>query len=391
MTQLEVLRSRMRLLFEGDVCQRSELEGLHADGWTDGALTVTVQPARQVTGFSVDGLIPDWWPSGTFVGVDLDGETIARADAVPGRFELACEVPLAAGRTVKICVHTSATAHDPALNRELGAYVAAIRFRTEGAAPFRCNVCGSQNADLEPILDPEGSACTGCGTNIRKRALAHLVGQTLFGKTLAVDEFPANCSAVGIGVSDDPELARRLKRVIPGYANTQFDTGLVNRTTRFLDIKRPAQRFLGSADLVTCSEVLEHVEPPVQPAFDGLYSLLRPGGTLILTTPYSLEQTVEHFPELHTWEMQRRGDTRVLINRTRHGNVQEFDQLRFHGGGDAALEMRVFGLEDILARLQAAGFTEVRVREENVPASGIFFRYNWGLPITARRPAPLSR
>ncbi|MHB1872370.1 MAG: class I SAM-dependent methyltransferase [Steroidobacteraceae bacterium] len=387
MTQLEQLRSRMQLQIEGDVCQRGAPQGLYADGWSNGALTVTVQPARRVAGFSVEGLIPDWWPAGTSIGVELDGEPAIETEAVPGNVNLACEARLAAGSIATVCIRTSATAHDLPQNRQLGAYVSALRFRCEGAAPFRCNVCGAAVADLEPLLDPEGSPCGGCGSNIRKRSLAHLVGNTLFGETLAIDEFPAHCTASGFGISDDLELARRLKRAIPRYVNTQFDAELVNRKAPFLDVKSPPRRLVGSADFVTCSEVLEHVEPPVQPAFDGLYSLLRPGGTLILTVPYTLDRTVEHFPDLHAWELRQRDGTRVLINRTRHGAVQEFDDLCFHGGGNAVLEMRVFGLEGIFANLKAAGFTEIRVRDENVLAHGIFLKYNWGLPITARRPA----
>jgi SAM-dependent methyltransferase len=376
------------LQIHGDVRQPFAPDGLYDDGWSNGALRVSVEPARDMEGFVVEGLIPEWWPPDSSIAIEVDGRTILQHDTIPGTFALDCSVPLYSGTSSTILVRTSTTAYDPSQDRYLGAYVAGLIFREAKSLQFRCNVCGTWGTlDLEGNLDPEGAICGGCSSNIRVRKVAQLVSDALFGRTFVLNEFPETPGVLALGISDSPAYAEFLKRAVPGYTNTQFDRALVNETTPFFDVVHPSTEFIGIADFVTCSEVLEHIEPPVQRAFDGLYSVLRPGGTLILTVPYTLERTVEHFPDLYQWRITRRGAKRVLMNRTRDGETQEFTNLRFHGGGADVLEMRVFGFEDILEHLKAAGFTDVRVHNENAPQHGIYLKYNWGLPFTARRPS----
>ena len=49
-----------------------------------------------------------------------------------------------------------------------------------------------------------------------------------------------------------------------------------------------------------------------------------------------------------------------------------------------------FALPDLLARLEAAGFVDVRVRREPNFAHGVWWPGRDGWPITARRPATAS-
>jgi hypothetical protein len=139
--------------------------------------------------------------------------------------------------------------------------------------------------------------------------------------------------------------------------------------------------------------VLEHVEPPVQRAFDGLFAILKPGGTLILTVPYTDGATVEHFPELRPnrfrWHLEKRSGRHVLVNVTASGEFQEFRDLRFHGGGEAVLEMRVFGCSDVLAKLAKAGFEQCAVLEDEYLPFGIKLGAI-GRPFTAIKPLPKS-
>lgn len=385
--QVERLRRRSAFPIEGDAALRGDIEGLYSDGWTNGRFTVTVECARRVTGFTVIVVVPDWWPAGSFMNIEVDGIPCEPIEAHPGRYELCCGVEICAGRPTTIRLYTSETVFQESLQRRLGVYIGLIRFEHGDAAPFDCNVCGARNAGLEEGVNPEGSLCRGCQSNMRQRAVAYLIGDALWGRKLAMGQFQPATAVVGVGVSDSPLFAAHVANRIPNYMNGQFDAALVGTGSPFLDITNPSEKFLNTADFVTCSEVLEHVQSPVQKAFDGLYAILRPGGTLILTVPHTLETTIEHFPELYEWRLEEREDARVLFNRTADGTLQEFTDVRFHGGGEDVLEMRVFGLEDILERLKAAGFTEIRVRDENVLDYGIFFRYPWGLPITAKRPS----
>ena len=58
----------------------------------------------------------------------------------------------------------------------------------------------------------------------------------------------------------------------------------------------------------------------------------------------------------------------------------------FHGGGEAVLEMRLFGLADLQRDIFArAGFVDVEVMADDVPQYGIRLE-PWSRPIVARRP-----
>ena len=99
----------------------------------------------------------------------------------------------------------------------------------------------------------------------------------------------------------------------------------------------------GSVDFITCTDVLEHVEPPIERAFDNMRRLLKPGGVAILTVPTTLEPaTREHFPDLHDWRIETEGEQRVVVNRRRDGTIERFDNLCFHGGEGLTLEFRLF-------------------------------------------------
>ena len=120
-----------------------------------------------------------------------------------------------------------------------------------------------------------------------------------------------------------------------------------------LDVCAPGEH-AGRYDLVVCSEVFEHVPPPVEPGFAGLFELLRPGGLLVFSVPYTADgETIEHFPDLHEYEILERDGGHVLRNTARDGHVQEHTGLVFHGGPGETLELRAFALPDVLARLRA--------------------------------------
>lgn len=254
---------------------------------------------------------------------------------------------------------------------------------TASAAPFQCNTCGASVTTVPyEALEREGGQCPRCGSTVRIRALTHLLSLALQGRSVpTVDWVPTRKTVYG--VSDWPGFAAYLHRVCR-YTNTQFDRDAFPDAT-FLDITVPAEGFIGKADALLCSDVLEHVSPPVQRAFDGLFSMLQPGGTLVFTVPYSLEETVEHFPDLYAWKLVELRGTPVLVNRTRSGMIETFEGLVFHGGGKAVLEMRLFGLKSLLVHLAAAGFVDVTVMPDDVLQYGIRLE-PWSRAITARRP-----
>ena len=258
--------------------------------------------------------------------------------------------------------------------------------RTAGAQRahrFTCNLCGTVAVAETRGWPRDTATCPGCGSAARFRALADLVARELFRSTDPLYALPARPDLAGVGMSDPLPLAALLGRRMR-YANTFY------HCEPRLDVCAPGEH-AGRYDLVVCSEVLEHVPPPIEPAFTGLYDLLRPGGLLLFSVPYRADgETVEHFPDLHDYDIVERDGEHVLRNTTRNGRHAEHGDLVFHGGPGETLELRFFALPDLLARLGAAGFVDVRVRREPNFAHGVWWPGRDGWPITARRPATAS-
>jgi SAM-dependent methyltransferase len=247
---------------------------------------------------------------------------------------------------------------------------------------FTCNICGARNRVPAAQLGRELASCDRCGSSVRTRSLLRALSLELFGVSLTLPEFPRVCSLRGLGMSDPSQYANGLAARFD-YRNTFYD-----REPRF-DIVRPAAEELGKYDFLISSEVFEHVPPPAATAFGNAFRLLKPHGVLLLTVPYSLEpSTTEHFPDLHDFGLARVSDRVLLVNRTRDGQVQVFDNLVFHvGWGEPSLEMRQFtesGLQEMLA---GAGFAGVHIHSDDDPAFGIVHKEAWALPIAARKGA----
>lgn len=227
-------------------------------------------------------------------------------------------------------------------------------------------------------LEREGGACVHCGIIMRYRALVHELSLRLFGASQPIGSFPRGAKRLtGIGMSDPEPLAGLLGAAL-GYTNTFF-----HKEPR-LDIQAPDRAFLDACDFVVSSDVFEHVAPPVSSAFTNARSLLRRGGVLVLSVPFVVDgETAEHFPNLHEYQLQRRGDRFVLLNRTREGIEEVHEDLCFHGGPGETLEMRLFSKSSLERDLIAADFSDVRFHQEPCFDFGIVWKHPWSVPVTA--------
>lgn len=242
---------------------------------------------------------------------------------------------------------------------------------------FRCNLCGK--AEVAP---DDAGRCAACGASVRTRSLIHVLSTELFGRSMVLPDFPVRPDIVGVGISDAFALAGPLACKFR-YTNTYY------HQEPLLDVTDPPQGWHGQCNFVVCSEILEHIPPPVSAGFRGLASLLKPRGVVVFTVPYVLaDPTVEHFPDLYEFRIERpaNGGPPVLHNRTRDGREQTFSDLKFHGGQGATLEMRLFARNPLLAEIHAAGLS-AKVYDEAVPEFGIVFP-KWSRPTALRLAAP---
>src|SRR5437667_5241822 len=242
---------------------------------------------------------------------------------------------------------------------------------------FLCNICGQTNTIA--VLEHEDSSCAGCGSNVRLRALIYLLSTELFGDGFILPDFPRLPGIKGLGLSDQASYADPLVKKFD-YTNTYYD-----REPR-LDITEAHPDRYGTCDFILSSDVFEHIAAPVERAFEEAYKLLKPHGVLCLSVPFSLdEQTVERFPDLHEYAIVDLKGSPVLINRSKDGKLEIRDDLIFHGGVGATLEMRLFSQKGLQQKLCEAGFQDAAFMTEAVPRFGIAFEGSWSLPLVARK------
>ncbi len=245
---------------------------------------------------------------------------------------------------------------------------------------YRCNICGRNCRSSLAQLNREERTCR-CRSSVRLRSVIHLLSLELFGRSLALPDFPSRPDLKGIGLSDGV-YHRRLARKL-GYVNTHY-----HKKPRLDITAAPDPSLEETLDFLISTEVFEHVAPPVSRAFENAYRLLKPGGVLILTVPYVPEgETLEHFPDLYRYALIKRGGRQVLRNVTREGVEQVYENLVFHGGRGSTLEMRLFSRQGLLGELERAGFKPVRINSEPQMDFGIYWKEPWSLPVVARKPA----
>lgn len=243
---------------------------------------------------------------------------------------------------------------------------------------FTCNICGAANTLEEVPWEPP--TCSGCNSNVRMRALIHLLSIELYGKPRPLSEFPRNKNIKGFGLTDDLLYATPLANTFD-YTNTFYDR------EPYLDLTEPHPEQYGTYDFILSSDVFEHVAPPVERAFEEACQLLKPNGFLCITVPSTAadEDTVEYYPELHEYSIVELGGEHILVNRKRDKTLAVHRDLEFHGGVGATLVMRLFSQRDLARKLQGCGFSEVVYQTASVETHGIVMAGQWSLPLVARK------
>jgi SAM-dependent methyltransferase len=244
---------------------------------------------------------------------------------------------------------------------------------------FTCNICSAANTvESEASLDRDSPVCPSCGSNVRFRWTIHAISLAVFGKSIPLSDFPEARHITAIGLSDEPLYANTLANKL-GYLNTFY-----HRDPQF-DITDSACGESSSLDFIIATEVFEHIPPPIQPAFNNLARLLKPDGFVVFSTPWRPDgYTTEHFPDLYRWTLTKIGEEYVLVNKTRSGKYELFDELVFHGGAGQTLEMRLFSRPSLEQHFLAAGL-QAEFPSEPCLKYGIIFNKPWSLPCILRK------
>lgn len=239
---------------------------------------------------------------------------------------------------------------------------------------FLCNCCLAVRRTTLTLDLREGLVCPSCGLNSRQRAILFAAQRT------SRERFFRKKNLRIVGVSDGAPIERAFKKRFGNvYTNFEF------HIEPFLDITKVDEALHSTTDIVTCSEVLEHVQPPIELAFTGLFNLLKPGGWLILSVPHRGADSPheEHFPIMTNSELINE-PILLLKGIDLEGNKREFLELVFHGGAGTTLEYRVFSETSLRDNLEKSGFKNIQAQSD-LRLIGCFWE-PWSRVWVAQRP-----
>jgi SAM-dependent methyltransferase len=232
--------------------------------------------------------------------------------------------------------------------------------------PFVCNVCGTSNSLPRRRLWREDGHCVKCKCYGRLRSMMYAVTEHFSPDEIILASMKPRKDIRGIGCSDWGYVDLLTEKF--DYVNTFYDKAPKLDLCNVDWAAWPPE----SVDFITCTDVLEHVEPPIEGAFRNMYRLLKPGGVLILTAPCTLDPaTVEHFPDLHDWRIETTEDNqRVLVNRRGDGTIRRYDSLCFHGGIGLTLEFRLFSRQGLIDDVERAGLRVAKIHDHSIEPYG---------------------
>lgn len=229
---------------------------------------------------------------------------------------------------------------------------------------FNCPICARASKWPRSLMVREAPTCLGCGSSVRLREVVAAISDAILGTDQPAISWPIRKDIKGVGFSDALVYARYLERATD-YENTWYH---LEDSVDITDLSSLGGR---TFDFAVCSDVLEHIRRPVQVAFDNLFHILRPGGTLVLNFPLRDGETREHFPELSEMQLAQAGGAWELQGRTPDGAEFSSTDLIFHGGPGTTIEMRVFGRASVERHLTEAGFVDISERSKESPHFGI--------------------
>lgn len=213
---------------------------------------------------------------------------------------------------------------------------------------FFCVACLLPSRADKAHLGREGTNCFWCKATARDRAMLINIHWAFL---LKLVKDPKVLPKI-IGVSDGSLIENTLKR----FYKSRYQNYHYHKEPK-LDITKVPSTLYATADIISCSEVLEHVAPPINLAFVGLEKILKEKGILVMSVPHSDSHGIhiEHFPIMTTYRLLSQDPT-TLFGILPNGEEVKFKNLVFHGGEGFTLEYRIFSAKSIRDHLAKVGF-----------------------------------
>ncbi len=212
---------------------------------------------------------------------------------------------------------------------------------------FYCPICGEVAQKLP--ANREDSACQ-CGASWRVQAgmLAILEGLGYF-EDVKPGDIESDLSRIGLGISDNWMLARRISNVF-SYTNSFYYQFPI------VDLLNPPASAIGFFDFVSCSDVLQDIKPPSEDALAGIFNVLKPGGFAVISVPVSgLAESEEYYPALKSWWIQ--GSTLHWVDKF---GVEHLDAKReYRDGIGQTPTFRLWSHKDLIRQCRKVGFIDV--------------------------------
>ena len=202
----------------------------------------------------------------------------------------------------------------------------------------QCNICGWTGEFLLPAMQREGMLCGNCASSSRLRAVIAWLAVVTGNEGLPLHAWEKNPGVAILESSARGPYPVMLDDKFDYFA-TEYDPGEIARgkhPRRFADFQ-DLHYADGTFDVVIASDVFEHVRDDGA-GYREIFRTLKPGGTLILTVPYT------HAQSTTVRRVDTSGDKDVLLM-----------EAEYHGGGGLTLTYRNYG-RDLLSLLKETGF-----------------------------------
>ncbi len=191
----------------------------------------------------------------------------------------------------------------------------------KGGDQYRCSICNTCLKKWIPINNAFDYLCPACGSIARARFLSKVLDDQL---NLSDQSWRV------LHFSPSRALKRKLRKYSNlDYVTTDYESKHEDRNYDITSIPEPDNSY----DLIICFHVLEHI-PDDKKAMQELYRLVKPGGKVLLQTPFQEGATYED-PSI----------------------TSEADREKHFGQKD---HVRIYGFDDFLLRLQTVGFNVKR-------------------------------